>query len=139
VQLTIEAVEQDKFVSTMNDDQKLIRTMKRDHAKLLKQFDEAIKQASVGTGTHTRLLEAKSKANERHRAELVRFGVVAENLGATSRTEFLYVSHVTGIQRNRADVQKALEERDRKTTEGLYDSPHDEAIREELEKEYPTK
>ena len=78
----------------MNDHEKLIRKMKSDHRKLLQQFDAAIKEATPGTGVHTRLLEAKSKANERHRAELVKFGVVPENLGAVTKASFHFVSHV---------------------------------------------
>jgi len=122
----------------MNDSEKLIRTMKRDHAKLLKQYDEAIAAASVGTGTHTRLLEAKSKANQRHREELVKFGVVAQDLGRQTRTEYLFVSHIAVAPANRDELQKMLGQQMQKSCEGLRYSEQDEAIREHFEKDFPT-
>ena len=120
----------------MTEPEKLIRQMKRDHAMLLKQFDDAISQCTPGTGTHTRLLEAKAKANERHRAELVKFGVLPENLGAVTKTEFLYVSHVPAVPANRAELEKLLGQQMEKACEGLNYSNEDEGIREQLQSEF---
>ena len=121
---------------SLNDSQKMIRSMKRDHAKLIKQFDAAIAECTIGTNTHTRLLEAKSKANERHREELVRFGVVPQDLGALTKTEFLFVAHVASIPANREELEQLLVEQKMKATKGLYYADADEAIREELAKDF---
>ena len=120
----------------MTEHEKLVRQMKRDHKALMVQFDDAIKQCTVGTQTHTRLLEAKSKASERHRAELVKFGVLPENLGAVTKTEFLYVAHVPTVPANRAELDKLLGQQMQKACEGLKYSPEDEAIREQLNQEF---
>jgi hypothetical protein len=133
----------------MNDNEKLIRKMKLDHKKLIKQFDAAIAEASVGTNTHTRLLEAKSKANERHREELVKFGIVPSDLGAATKTEYHFTSHVGGLPASREELRKLLsdiatdqfpmDEQLLKACEGLYYSDEDERIRQELEKDFPTR
>src|SRR2546427_4697167 len=120
----------------MNDSEKMIRTMKRDHAKLLKQFDAAIAECTIGTRTHTNLLETKSKANERHRAELVKFGVVPQDLGKLTKTEYLYVAHVSTIPANREELEKLLVEQKLKACKGLHYSDADEAIRTELESDF---
>lgn len=120
----------------MTEHEKLVRQMKRDYKALMAQFDEAIKQCTVGTQTHTRLLEAKSKASERHRAELQKFGILPENLGAVTKTEFLYVAHVPTVPANRAELDKLLGQQMQKACEGLNYSPEDEAIREQLDQEF---
>jgi len=103
---------------TVNDSEKMIRTMKRDHAKLLKQFDAAIAECTIGTRTHTNLLETKSKANERHRAELVKFGIVPQDLGKLTKTEYLFVAHVSSIPANRDELEKFLAEQNRRLAKG---------------------
>jgi hypothetical protein len=122
----------------VNDHEKLIRQMKRDHAKLIKQFDEAVAQCSVGTRTHTNLLETKSKANERHRAELVKFGVVPQDLRSASKTEFVYIAHCPTVPANRKELEELLNKQLLKACEGLHYSEQDEVIRAKFEEDFPT-
>jgi hypothetical protein len=131
----------------MTDAEKLIRKIKSDHKKLLAQYDEAIAAASVGTNTHGRLLEAKSKANERHREELVRFNALPQDLGGASKTEYVYQSFIGGVPANAAELRKLLVDLAQehfpldaqllKACKGLHYSDEDEQIRQELEKDFP--
>jgi len=126
-------------MTALNDNEKLIRSMKRDHKKLIKQFDAAIAEARVGTGVHTRLLEAKSKTNERHRDELVKFGVVPSDLGQARKTEYIYVAFLPKAVGSRAEAEALVRAQQLEDISKLNLSDADEAIRAELEAEFPTR
>lgn len=119
----------------MTEAEKLIRKIKSDHKKLLKQYDEAIAQAPAGTGVHTRLLEAKSKANERHRAELVKFGLMPENLSNQTKTKFRFVSFMQTVPATDAELQDLLRTQLVKACKGR--TVNHEKICELFEKAYP--
>src|SRR6185437_17113770 len=115
----------------MNESERIIRDLKRDHKKLLNQFDAAIAECTLGTNAHTRLLEARSKQCERYRNELVRFGLLPENVGAAAKSSFHFVSHVSVIPANAEEARKLAQERDMQALlkNKLYYSDEDEAIR----------
>ncbi len=123
-------------MSQLNQHEKLIRKLTRDHNATIKRLEAAREVCSVGTNSYRQYEESIASERRKHIAALVEFGVVPQDLAALSKTEFIYVAHVQAMPANRAELEKLLGKQMVKASDGLhYDDP-DEAIREQLQSEY---
>ena len=91
--------------------EKLIAQMKKEHKRELARYEDSIAKATVGTVNYARLLEGKSKLQERYRAECVRFGILPENLKQATKTKFVYISHLESVPATDAEVKELLKAR----------------------------
>ena len=120
----------------MTDAEKLIRTLKRDHKATIKRLETARDACSIGTNSYRQYEQAIADERRKHVAQLVQFGVIAQDLQAQTKTEYIFVSHVaTDITRE--TLAKLIAERTAKECEGLHYSDEDEAIRKQFDAEFP--
>ena len=102
----------------MNEHEKLIRQMQREHRQRVKKLTEARDKLQPDTTTWLRFDEAIAKENRDHRAECVRLGIIPENLALVSRTEYVF----------RAVVDS--------TPKREHTSAEDDAVRKQLDEEF---
>lgn len=123
-------------MSTLNQHEKLIRKLTRDHNATIKRLEKARDVCSIGTNSYRQYEESIASERRKHTEQLVAFGVVPQNLGNLTKTEFLYVAFSNVAPANRTELEALLGKQRIKACEGLNYSESDEQIRAALAKEY---
>jgi len=122
----------------LTEAEKLVKRMRRSYGSARRTMQKALKQCTPGSSTYLQHIKALADLDAAEREEEIKLGLTPQNLGATAKTEFLFISHVSTIPANRQELEKLLGKRMAKDCEGLCYSDEDEAIREELEEKYGT-
>jgi hypothetical protein len=115
--------------------ERLIRTLKRDHKATIKRLETARDASNIGTNSYRQYEQAIADERRKHVAQLVEFGVIAQDLQAQTKTEYIFVSHVAHAV-TRETLATILAELDSKAHKGLHYSDKDEAIRKQLDEEF---
>jgi hypothetical protein len=124
-------------MSSLNQHEKLIRKLTRDHNATIKRLEKARDVCSIGTNSYRQYEESIASERRKHTEQLVAFGVVPQNLGNLTKTEFIYVAHCASIPANKAELDKLLHGQLLKASKDLHYDAADEATRAKLEEEYP--
>jgi hypothetical protein len=98
---------------------------------------KALEKCTPGCSTYLAHIKALADLDAAERAEEVKLGLTPSNLGAAVKDEFLFISHVHVVPRNRQELEKLLKEQAIKACEGLHYSEQDEAIRKQLAEDFP--
>ena len=122
---------------TLTDEQRRIRRMRKSYNDARKQVKKAMAECSAGTNTHLAHIKALAEIDANERAEEIALGLSPANLGAVTRTEFLYVAFANSVPTTREELAKVLGTQLAKACEGLAISDEDAATRQKLEEDYP--
>jgi len=110
--------------------------MRRSYNDARKQIKTAMAECSAGTAVHLQHIKALAEIDSNERAEEIALGLSPQNLGALTKTEFHYIAHVHVLPANRAEAEAIVRSQIKKETAELNYSEADEAIREQLEKDF---
>lgn len=123
-------------MSSLNEHQRLIKRLTRDHNATIKRLEAARDVCSLGTNSYRQYEQAIAEERRKHVQSLVDFGVIPQNLEAATKTEFLYVAFSNVCPANRTELDALLSKQMRKAAEGLHYDDADEAIRQQLEEDF---
>jgi hypothetical protein len=126
-------------MSTLNEHQRLIKRLTRDHNATIKRLEAARDVCSIGTNSYRQYEESIASERRKHVQSLVDFGVIPQNLENAQKTEFHYISHVHVLPASRAEAEAIMQSQIKKEVAELNYTEADEAIRAEFESNYPTK
>ena len=121
---------------TRTDSEKRIRRMRKSYNDARKLIKAAMAECSSGTNTHLQHVKALAELDAKERAEEISLGLAPQDLGAATKTEYLFVAHCHTIPANREELKKLLDEQALKACKGLHYSDEDERIRKELEEQF---
>ncbi len=126
-------------MSTLSDEQKRIRRMRKSYNDARKQIKAALATLTIGSNVHLNHVKALAELDTKERAEEIALGLSPQNLGALVTTAFIYIAHCPTIPANRAELEKLLGKQITKAADGLHYDDADEQIRKQLAEEYQTK
>lgn len=126
-------------MSQLNEHQRLIKRLTKDHNATIKRLEAARDICSIGTNSYRQYEESIASERRKHVQSLVDFGVIPQNLENAQKTEFLYVAFSNVTPANRAELEALLHKQKVKACDGLHVSDEDVRLREEFEGNFPTK
>lgn len=125
-------------IGPMTEGAKLITRMRRSYASARRTMKKALEQCTPGSSTYLQHIKALADLDAAEREEEIRLGLAPSNLAAVVKPEFLFISHVSTIPANRAELEKLLGKRMEKDCEELCYDEEDERIRQQFEEDFPS-
>jgi len=120
----------------MSESEKLIMRMRKSYQSARRTLKKSLEKCSVGTSAYLQHIKAMAELDAKEREEEISLGLTPQNLGAVSKPEFVFVSHIQVVPGTKKELEKLLSQQMQKACEGLYLSDDDERIRKELEEQY---